>query len=378
MPTFLIILLILLIIYKRYINIYTKGINIPAKISSPRKYTASIIVAAHNEEGNISNLLTALVNQSYPTELMEIIIANDSSTDRTRDIVLSFQKRWPVIKLIDVVGRDTVQSPKKNALQQAIDKSCGEIILTTDADCIVGQYWVESMISNYEEDIDMVVGFSQTSIINWKKSSLVQKFEFFDFVVMYGVVAGAIAQGKYFSCIGQNLSYRKSTFYKVGGFERIKKYLSGDDINLLQLFRKEDAKVAFSFNRYSFARTRAASSWIQLFNQRSRWASNMKLQLKLNPEFFLYLLSVICLTSMIFITLFLDYKVGLLFIGTKAFFEYRFINKVFNKFKIDNNRLNFFPLWIILQPIFGIIVSLMGQVNMFKWKGKKQKYLIKK
>ncbi len=173
-------------------------------------------------------------------------------------------------------------------MEQAIKSSSNEIILCTDADCLPGKYWVESMVANFTDDMDMVAGFSKTAL-NWKTASLAQKFEHFDFLVLFFAAAGAIVSGKIFSCSGQNFAYRKSAYEKINGFASIRHLLSGDDVNLMQLFRKAGCKIGFSFTPYSFVTTQPISSWRALFNQRIRWASNTKWQISLNPEFFLYL-----------------------------------------------------------------------------------------
>jgi len=56
------------------------------------KKKVSIIIAARNEEKNIPQLLTSLMNQTYPKELFEVIVVDDDSSDRTAEVVLQFKK----------------------------------------------------------------------------------------------------------------------------------------------------------------------------------------------------------------------------------------------------------------------------------------------
>ncbi|MDP8233113.1 MAG: glycosyltransferase, partial [Candidatus Zophobacter franzmannii] len=104
---------------------------------SYEKKTVSVCIAARNESENLRKLLTALVNQTYSNKLFEVLIADDDSTDNSRDIIRSFADKYPFIKLLEVKDRLEVISPKKNALTRAIAQTTGEIILTTDADCVV-------------------------------------------------------------------------------------------------------------------------------------------------------------------------------------------------------------------------------------------------
>ena len=76
---------------------YSKSPNIIA--SHPN---VSIVVAAHNEEKNLPLLLDALVNQNYPIDKYEIIIADDRSTDNSQEIVNFFQSKHPNINLINI------------------------------------------------------------------------------------------------------------------------------------------------------------------------------------------------------------------------------------------------------------------------------------
>ena len=52
----------------------------------------SIVISAYNEEKYLPGLIEDLKNQSYPHNLIEIILINAMSTDKTKDIMENFQK----------------------------------------------------------------------------------------------------------------------------------------------------------------------------------------------------------------------------------------------------------------------------------------------
>jgi cellulose synthase/poly-beta-1,6-N-acetylglucosamine synthase-like glycosyltransferase len=346
---------------------FWRGLASAADLITYRKPFVSVVVAARNEEKNIARILTALVNQTYSTNLYEIIIADDASTDRTGQIVRLFQKKWQHIKLLEIKNRSAVVSPKKNALSQAIEIARGEIIMLTDADCLVSNRWIESMLTNFE-DADMVAGFSRTKIENWRRTSLCKKFEHFDFLVMFFAAAGAISAGKAFSCSGQNIAYRKQTFTDVGGFSKIQHLISGDDVNLMQLFRKAGKKIRFAFSAPSYVYTEPVRDWKQLFSQRSRWASNMKWQFRLNPEFFFYLTSAFLTVILPLLLLFGNWRLSVLMIGSRFVLETMFIKFGLRKFSEEKNKLKFYPVWFILQPVYFVVVSVLGAFSIFSWK----------
>ncbi|MFO7896410.1 MAG: glycosyltransferase [Candidatus Cloacimonadales bacterium] len=356
-------------LYLYYLYLFSRGLQTQSALLKKVKPKVSVVIAARNEEKTLPRLLTALINQSYPADFYEVIVANDQSTDKTAAIVQEFSEKWPAIKLCNVQNRQQVVSPKKNALQQAIELAENEIILSTDADCLVGKYWIEAMASEYSDPaVKMVCGFSKTKPGAWATSSWVKKFEHFDFIAIFSAAAGALGSGKYFSCSGQNISYRKADFLEVGGFRKIWHLISGDDVNLLQLFRQADKQVSFCLNYHSFATTKPVESWRELFNQRSRWASNMKWQLQLNPEFFLYLSSAYLLTVFVYLLFAVNWWLPLAIILLRMGLELKFLKLAFGRFKIEPKILKFYPLWFLIQPFYMLAISLLGALNIFSWK----------
>ncbi|MEA2097319.1 MAG: glycosyltransferase [Candidatus Cloacimonadota bacterium] len=358
---------IFLLIYLFYLRLFYVGLknrNVNFVNSKP---FVSIVIAARNEEKNIARLLTTLVNQTYQSDRFQIIIANDGSNDETASIVDRFSQKWDKIKLLNVTGREKAISPKKNALSQAIEMAEGEIILSTDADCLVGQYWIESMVACFNDN-EMVIGFSRTKLVDWSNADFIRKFEHFDFLAMLFAAAGAISSGKYFSCSGQNIAYKKEAFYKVGGFEKIKHLISGDDVNLMQLFRKSGMKVNFAFTDHSYVYTKPIDNIGKFLSQRSRWTSNMKWQILLNPEFFVYLLSVFFITFLPIVILFNFWQLGVGVLLLRMIFELIFLKYGYEVFGENKKKLIFYPVWFFIQPFYIIVIALMGGLNLFSWK----------
>jgi len=337
-----------------------------------KKRLVSVIIACRNEEDTLPRLLTLLVNQTYPKELFEVIIANDESSDSTEEILKRFSAKFKVINYFNVVDRELAVSPKKNALSQAIAQSKGEILLLTDADCFPKSTWIESMVQAFTDDISMVAGYSSTEI-DWKKASFVQKFEHIDLLCLYIGLSGGFAIGKQFTAIGQNLAYTREAYNQVGGFSKINHLISGDDCNFLQLLRKEGLKIIFNFEKDSFVKTRPIPSWRKLFNQHSRWFSNLKLMLKMNTEFFLILATLFIFYVGIVTTLFIDWRIFLIALALKFVGEIQMFYFSYPIFKVNRRLIWFYPVWMAIQTIFNILTIFIGQFNWFVWHGKKQK-----
>jgi cellulose synthase/poly-beta-1,6-N-acetylglucosamine synthase-like glycosyltransferase len=96
----------------------------------------TILVAAHNEEKVISNILSALMTVKYPADKMLIVPVNDRSKDRTKEIIDEFVERFP--GRIRPFHRTGGKGGKAAALKDAMELVETEVILIFDADYIPG------------------------------------------------------------------------------------------------------------------------------------------------------------------------------------------------------------------------------------------------
>ncbi len=121
MQVVFIILFLFLLIYAVLIIYYRQSwIKIPNfKLAVPNFKTQtkiSIIIPARNEEQNITNCLISIINQSYPKELIEVLVVDDHSTDNTAAIVLSYSHHnVKLISLKQFVSDNTINSYKKKS-----------------------------------------------------------------------------------------------------------------------------------------------------------------------------------------------------------------------------------------------------------------------
>jgi len=110
----------------------------------------SIIVPAYNEAKTIAKCLETILDQDYKGK-MEIIVVNDGSTDRTAEIVSKYN-----VKFIDL----KVNEGKANALNRAIEKAKGDILIFTDSDSYMSANAVSSLVNRFtaNSNAQIVVG----------------------------------------------------------------------------------------------------------------------------------------------------------------------------------------------------------------------------
>jgi GT2 family glycosyltransferase len=87
----------------------------------------SVVLPILNEERHIAACLESVLAQDYPSDRYEVIVADGSSTDGTRDIVSAVAARDPRVRLIDNPGR--LQAA---GLNRAILASRGDVIARQD------------------------------------------------------------------------------------------------------------------------------------------------------------------------------------------------------------------------------------------------------
>nr|MBP7931098.1 glycosyltransferase [Chitinophagaceae bacterium] len=110
----------------------------------------SIIIPARNEEQNIGRCLDSILEQTLPNSQVEIIVVDDGSSDNTASIVRTyFKKNVRLLQLSDEVGG------KKAALTKGIEIASHPLIVTTDADCIYPNNWLNTLLS-YRAEQDAV------------------------------------------------------------------------------------------------------------------------------------------------------------------------------------------------------------------------------
>jgi len=362
--------------YALALLLFLIGIYFPPKTRMQRRPTISLIIAARNEEENIGFCLADLQQQTYPIDLFEIIVVDDHSSDRTAELVRQFQARLPHLRLLNAGPIPENLTPKKNAINQGIKNSKGDIILTTDADCRVKPTWIESMVSYFTDEVGMVVGFSQF-IGRDHVFSFLESLQALDFVSMMATAAGSSNLGFPLAASGQNLAYRRQAFEEVGGFKFIGHRVSGDDVLLLQLIRSlTHWKIRFADSPDSFNATYARKTIGEVLNQRRRWASNAPFQIKLNKLFFVFLLNAFAANVGILLGLplmaidLISWQTLLAGFGIKAMAEFLIAVRACTKFGRPE-LLRLFPAWLFIQIPYVFLAGLLGCFGTFTWKDRK-------
>jgi cellulose synthase/poly-beta-1,6-N-acetylglucosamine synthase-like glycosyltransferase len=91
----------------------------------------SVLIPMHNEEKVATHILDLLLETDYDLDKLEIIPINDFSNDRTREILDEYASKYAAIKPLHRYEGDR---GKPAALNAAMERASGEIIIVFDAD----------------------------------------------------------------------------------------------------------------------------------------------------------------------------------------------------------------------------------------------------
>lgn len=118
----------------------------------------SIVLPIRNEARFIERSLNSVLEQTYPADRLEVIVADGMSTDGTREIVQRFQSEYSNVRLIDNPGRIV-----PTGLNAALAQSRGQIIVRVDGHAEIEKEYTERCVEHLQRDgVDGVGGPLET------------------------------------------------------------------------------------------------------------------------------------------------------------------------------------------------------------------------
>lgn len=335
--------------------------------------TVSVVIAARNEEKKIANLLSVLLDQEYPANLMEILVIDDHSEDGTAAVVREFHDS--IIRLVPLkdhlAATPAVNSYKKKAIELGVTLSSAELIITTDADCIPGRQWLATIVGFYERtSARMVVA----PVLIRESRSFLSRFQELDLLGMAGITGATLNLNFATMCNGGNLAFQRKAFQEVGGYSGNDRKTSGDDLFLMhKMAAKWKGGVKFLKSVQACVHTAAQPTLREFLTQRMRWTSkslayaDWRIKANLLAVYFFNLsilvsLLIACADDRYWITfifqLFSKIIIDIVFLTQVGrFFERRFPVGLFLPIEI-------------LHVLYIVTVGLIGNLFFPTWKGR--------
>jgi glycosyltransferase involved in cell wall biosynthesis len=194
----------------------------------PHYPKVSVIVCAYNGERTMDRCLASLEAVNYPN--YEVIVVNDGSTDRTREI----SERYKYIRLINQDNQGL--SAARNVGLRA---ATGDIIAYTDCDCMVDPDWLMHLVARFlTSDFGAVGGPNLPPPDNSLVANCV--------AVSPGAPAHVLLDDEVAEHIpGCNMAFRREALEAIDGFDPLFR-AAGDDVDVCWRLQNKGYKIGFS------------------------------------------------------------------------------------------------------------------------------------
>ncbi|NMM50715.1 glycosyltransferase [Marinigracilibium pacificum] len=226
----------------------------------------SVLIMARNEEDVIADCIESLLSQDYPSEKIEILICDDSSTDRTHSILEKYQNH----NSIRIFKGDYPELPylnnKAQGLNRLANEAKGEVYLFTDADCILPPGWVKEMTSNVFRKQEVVI--APTLPVG---NTLISFFQRIDWIMALGRVISVQGLGIPVTGNGNNMAIPSRFYHESGGYAACHGSFTEDAAIFYKVLNTTEARGGVVANNEVIAVTKPKNSWVELVSQRFRW-----------------------------------------------------------------------------------------------------------
>jgi cellulose synthase/poly-beta-1,6-N-acetylglucosamine synthase-like glycosyltransferase len=299
--------------------------------------------------------------------LLEVIVINDHSTDRTAEVVeqvIAANQGQISVKLLHMRDDAARRILKKAAITFGITQAKGDYIILTDADCERGREWL-SVLNAFVAGSELKMVYAPVA---FKAHNLFEKIQSMEFAGLVGIGAAAIRLKNPNMCSAANLLFEKKVFEEVGGYAGNDGLATGDDEFLMhKVFKRYPDQVLFLKNEKAIVSTSANTSVQQLTDQRRRWVSKST---KYENRYITAILAGAYLfNASVLLNLVLNPAWGLLQLLIKTGVEGLFLYGVLRFFKREKYLL-FLPLAEIFHILYVLVIGIWANLGTYKWKGR--------
>ncbi|MBQ3118856.1 MAG: glycosyltransferase family 2 protein [Clostridia bacterium] len=213
--------------------------------------TVSVCVIAYNEEKFLPNLFNDILSQTYPKELMEVVLVDAMSSDRTREIMESFKDANNGFYSVKIV--DNPKKTQASGWNKAIVTATGDVIIRIDAHSHIPEAYMAKCMNNIESG-EYVTGGPRPCVIEneteWGKLLLETENSLFGSSINKSRRTG---EKSYVNTMF-HAAYRREVFANVGGFNE--NLLRTEDNEFHYRVRKAGFKLLFDpeAETYQYAR----------------------------------------------------------------------------------------------------------------------------
>lgn len=231
--------------------------------------TVSIIVPAHNEAAVIEHTLEALHKSNYPTKKLQIIVANDGSTDDTAKIVKRFmaRRRRSGQPYFQTILMNQKNGGKADAMNNAIRRyATGTLVMCLDADSLIDAEGVKNAVQ-YFRDRSVAALASNVNII--EDGTLLGLAQRFEYLISYQMKKAQTTLNTEYIIGGIGSMFRRRMLQRVNYYDT---NTMTEDIDLtMKIIVQGNRKHRVVYASDCITYTEPVPSFKSLVTQRFRW-----------------------------------------------------------------------------------------------------------
>jgi glycosyltransferase involved in cell wall biosynthesis len=214
----------------------------------------SVIIPARNEERSLPNCLASLLTQSEPGFTLgqhwEIIIVNDDSTDKTREIAARTAADHNGVILLDAPPLDLSNrggfTGKSNACWTGAQAARGRHLLFTDADTIHETNDISRSLREADRHKAVLLSYSPRQIVTGFWQHAVMPLVFSELASVYPSRQVNDPVNSLAAANGQFILVERDAYFSVGGHRSIGKDIL-EDVALAHNIKRDDRLIRFRY-----------------------------------------------------------------------------------------------------------------------------------
>ena len=277
---FILVFVLAVLLQCGYAFLFFRGLKGNNTHTGNRDQPVSVVICAHNEARHLEHFLPAVLEQDYPTDLFEVIVVNDASTDDSAAILDKLCRQYSNLKVLTIPTTEHRTLPgKKFALQKGITAASHDLLLLTDADCKpASRNWIGAMVNAQSETnskVVLVLGYGAYEY----KPGLLNRFIHWETAHTGMQYASYALAGKTYMGVGRNMLYSKNLPARVSEDAQFREVYeatpSGDDDLLVSAIAAyTNTSVCFRPEAHTVSTTQ--DTWAKWWKQKTRHASTGK------------------------------------------------------------------------------------------------------
>ncbi|MBK7723141.1 MAG: glycosyltransferase [Austwickia sp.] len=222
----------------------------------------SVALAAYNEEPVIERTLRSLASSSWP--IAEIVVVDDGSTDNTAAVIRRVAYDDDRIVLVRKLN-----GGKAAALNDAVARATGDIVITLDADTVIEPDTVGHLVRHFElPGNERLGGVAGVVKVGNRTTNLLTRWQALEYITQIGIERSAQdALGAIMIIPGACAAWRREAILEAGGYS---KDTLAEDCDLALTMHRLGWQVTQDDEALSY--TEAPQTTDDLLAQRTRWS----------------------------------------------------------------------------------------------------------